>query len=140
MRGVDSEKSAVRFSPRNAKSRWSRVNKDKAEKLIAKGKMTPAGLAAIEEAKKSGNWDKAYVLRVPQQIPADLQEALQKNEEIWSNFQKFPPSRRNAYIYWLDDAKTSATRQKRIAEIIDRSAILKQPRPQPGEKWWQVRR
>ena len=140
MRGVDSEKSAVRFSPRKAKSRWSKVNKDKAEKMIAEGKMTAAGMTKIEDARESGAWASAYVLKEAQEIPADLQKALQQNKEIWSNFQKFPPSRRNGYIYWLDDAKTPATRQKRIAEIIDRSAVLKQPKPKPGEKWWQVRR
>ncbi|HLB27783.1 MAG TPA: YdeI/OmpD-associated family protein [Dehalococcoidales bacterium] len=140
MRGVDSEKSAVRFSPRKAKSRWSKVNKDKAEKMIAQGKMTAAGMTKIEDARESGAWASAYVLKEAQEIPADLQKALQQNKEIWSNFQKFPPSRRNGYIYWLDDAKTPATRQKRIAEIIDRSAVLKQPKPKPGEKWWQVRR
>src|SRR3990170_5364029 len=116
MRGVDSEKSAVRFSPRKAKSRWSKVNKDKAEKMIAEGKMKAAGLAKIEEAKKSGAWETAYVLKVAQVIPTDLQAALEMNKEAWDNFQKFPPSRRNGYIYYLNDARTAATRQKRIAE------------------------
>lgn len=138
MKGVDSEKSAVRFSPRKPKSRWSKVNKEKAEKLITEGKMTEAGMATIKEAKKSGAWAKAYVLKETQEIPADLREALSKNKESENNFRKFPPSRRNAYIYWLDDAKTSATRQKRIIEVVARSMILKQPKPEPGEKWWRV--
>lgn len=140
MRGVDSEKSAVRFSPRKDKSVWSRVNKDKAERLIKEGKMTPAGLAKIEAAKKSGAWDNTRALKVAQEIPADLQEALRKNLEAWDNFQKFPSSRRNGYIFYVNDAKTPATRQKRIADVVSFSMVLKQPKPQPGEKWWQVRR
>lgn len=138
MKGIDSEKSAVRFSPRKPKSIWSKVNKDKAEKLITEGKMTPAGMEKIEAAKKSGAWDNAYVLKVAQDIPADLQEALSKNKEAKANFQKFSPSRRNGYIYYLADAKTTATRQKRIADIIALSLQPKQPKPQPGEKWWQL--
>jgi uncharacterized protein YdeI (YjbR/CyaY-like superfamily) len=116
------------------------VNKDKAEKLIKEGKMTAAGMAKIEEAKKNGAWDNAYVLKVAQEIPADLQEVLKKTPEAWDNFQRFPPSRRNGYIYYLNDAKTPATRQKRIADVVSFSMVLKQPKPQPGEKWWQIRR
>jgi uncharacterized protein YdeI (YjbR/CyaY-like superfamily) len=140
IRGVDSEKSAVRFSPRKPKSVWSKVNKDKAEKLIADGKMTAAGMVKIEAAKKGGAWDNAYVLKVAQEIPADLKESLSRNRKAEANFRKFPPSRRNGYIYYLNSAKTPATRQKRIVEIIERSMALNRPKPQPGEKWWQVRR
>jgi uncharacterized protein YdeI (YjbR/CyaY-like superfamily) len=140
VRGVDGEKSAVRFSPRKPKSNWSKVNKDRAEKLIAEGKMAAAGMAKIDAAKKSGAWESAYVLKVAQEIPSDLQEALSRNKEAEANFRKFPPSRRNAYIYYLNAAKTPATRQKRITEVIERSIVLKQPKPQPGEKWWQVKK
>lgn len=127
MRGVDSEKSAVRFSPRKAKSRWSKVNKDKAEKLIEQGKMVPAGLAKIEEAKKGSNWDNAYSTRMIEGIPPDLEEALSANQEAWKNFQRFATGYRNTYIYWVNDAKTSETRKRRIAEVVARSAINKKP-------------
>lgn len=140
VKGIDSEKSGLRFSPRKARSSWSKINKDKAEKMIKEGKMTAAGLVKIEEAKKSGAWVNAYVLREAQDIPDDLKEALAGNKEAWNNFQSFAPSHRNAYIYWLNDAKTPETRQRRIAEVVTRSAMPKQPRPEPGEKWWQVRR
>jgi uncharacterized protein YdeI (YjbR/CyaY-like superfamily) len=140
MRGVDSEKSAVRFSPRRPGSIWSKVNKDKAEKLIAEGRMTAAGMAKIEAAKKTGAWDRASVLKVAQEIPADLREALSGNKAAEENFSKFPPSRRNGYIYYVNDAKAPATRRKRIAEVVERSMVLKQPKPRPGEKWWRVKR
>src|SRR3972149_6842154 len=71
VKGIDNEKSGLRFSPRKAKSRWSKTNKDKAERLIREGRMTPAGLAKIEEAKKGGVWDSAYVTHQSEmEIPA----------------------------------------------------------------------
>ena len=140
VKSVDSERSAVRFSPRKPKSIWSKINKDKAERLIKEGKMTPAGLAKIEEAKKSGAWDKAYATREVWEIPADLNQALAGNKEAWDRFQKFTNSQRNVYIFWINDAKTAVTRQRRIAEVVVRAAMPKQPKPEPGEKWWRTRR
>jgi uncharacterized protein YdeI (YjbR/CyaY-like superfamily) len=116
------------------------VIEDGAERLIAGGKMTAAGLAKIKAAKKSGAWEKAYILNIAQELPPDLKKALSRCKEAMANFLKFPPSRRNACIYYLNDAKTPATRQKRIAEIIERSMLLKHPKPQPGKKWWQIKR
>jgi len=140
VKGIDNEKSGLRFSPRKAKSRWSMVNREKAERLMKEGKMTPSGLAAIEAAKKSGAWENAYVLDKAIDIPADLEEALAQNKLADAAFRSLPPSRRNAYIYHLDDAKTPETRQKRIGEVIRIAMQPKQPKPQPGEKWWQIPR
>ncbi len=140
VKGIDKEKSAIRFSPRKPKSLWSKTNKDKAEKLIQEGRMTPAGLAKIEEARKSGNWDNAYASGQPQEIPADLTRALEKNKEAWNSFLGFSDSHKNAYIFWINDAKTPVTRQKRIADVVVRAAMPKQPKPEPGEKWWRTRR
>lgn len=133
---IDEERFANRYSPRKAKSRWSKTNKDKAENLIREGKMTASGLAKIEEAKKSGAWGNAYLTRDASQILADLKEALLKNEEAWKNFQGFTNYRQNAYFQFVNDAKTTATRQKRIAEVVAMAMTPKQPRPKPGEKWW----
>jgi uncharacterized protein YdeI (YjbR/CyaY-like superfamily) len=95
--------------------------------MIKEGRMTEAGLAKIEEAKKSGAWANAYVLREMQEIPADLKEALSANKEAWKNFQRFATGYRNTYIYWVNDAKTSGTREKRIAEVVARSAVNQKP-------------
>ena len=59
IKSVDTESYMLRYVPRKPGSAWSKLNKDRAEELLRQGKMMPAGLAAIEEARKSGNWDKA---------------------------------------------------------------------------------
>ena len=58
MRPVDEERYRLRFTPRRAKSNWSEVNKERAERLIHEGRMAEAGLARIEEAKRDGRWDR----------------------------------------------------------------------------------
>jgi uncharacterized protein YdeI (YjbR/CyaY-like superfamily) len=126
MKSIDAEKFANRFAPRKAKSRWSQTNKNKAERLIEEGRMTPAGLAAIEQAKKSGAWDKAYVTnQSEEEVPPDFAEALAGNKAASDNFQRLRTSYRNAYIHWVADAKTAPTRQKRIAELVMRLALNK---------------
>ena len=97
--------------------------------------MTPSGMATIQAAKENGNWANAYATREEWEIPADLEKALAENKEAWEIFHKFSNSHRNPYIYWVNDAKTQATRQKRIAGVITRITAPKKPKPQPGEKW-----
>ena len=121
LRRVDDERFVLKYTPRKANSVWSKVNKDKAEQLIKAGKMTTAGMAKIEEAKKNGNWDNAYTSLIKDTLPADLKQALLKNKKAWYNFQKFATTYRNMYTGWLNSAKTDATRQKRIIEILYRS-------------------
>jgi uncharacterized protein YdeI (YjbR/CyaY-like superfamily) len=79
MRSIDGEKFILRFSPRKAKSVWSKINKEKAELLISQGRMTSAGLAKIEEAKNTGLWEAAYTTRRKDTVPGDLEAALSKN-------------------------------------------------------------
>jgi uncharacterized protein YdeI (YjbR/CyaY-like superfamily) len=121
LRRRDDESFILKYTPRKANSVWSKVNRDKAEQLIKSGKMTPAGLVKIEEAKKNGNWDNAYTSLIKDELPDDLTRALIQNKKAWWNFQKFAATYRNMYIGWVNDAKTEATRQKRIKEIIYRS-------------------
>jgi uncharacterized protein YdeI (YjbR/CyaY-like superfamily) len=106
---------------------WSRINKDKAEQLIARGRMTPAGLARIEETKKNGSWDAAYTNRVRDKIPPGLEKALKENLMAWTNFKNFANTYLNRYIGWIMSAKTEATRAKRIAEVVKRSALNQKP-------------
>ncbi|MBI2849644.1 MAG: YdeI/OmpD-associated family protein [Chloroflexi bacterium] len=120
MKKIDEERFANRFSPRKAKSRWSKTNKEKAEKLINENKMAPAGLAKIEEARQSGAWDNAYATRETLEIPTDLKEALSGNKEAWNNFQRFTNYQRNSYIHHVNDARTPGTRQRRIAWVVAR--------------------
>src|SRR5919107_2755689 len=72
----DDEFWLVRFTPRGPKSKWSQINVDTATKLLADGRMTPAGLAEVEKAKADGRWDAAYAPQSKAEIPDDLQAAL----------------------------------------------------------------
>ena len=121
LRRVDDERFVLKYTPRKPNSIWSKVNRDKAIQLIKDGKMTPAGLAKINEAKKNGNWDNAYTSLIKDTLSGDLKLALMKNKKAWWNFQKFSTTYRNMYIGWVNDAKTETTRQKRITEVIYRS-------------------
>jgi uncharacterized protein YdeI (YjbR/CyaY-like superfamily) len=127
LRSVDGDSFALRFSPRKAKSAWSKINKEKAELLIAQGRMTNAGSAKIEEAKKNGLWEDAYTNRKKGMIPTDLVSALSANRVAWANFHGFANSYRNMYIGWVAGAKTNETRKRRIAEVVKRSILNKKP-------------
>ena len=125
LRRVDAESFILRFSPRKAKSVWSLVNKERAERLMKSGRMTEAGLVKILEAKRNGIWDIAYTNKTKDSIPADLKEALMREKEAWDNFQRFANSYRNMYIGWVNSAKTDKTRMKRIKKIVERSLLNK---------------
>ena len=121
LKRLDAERFMLRFSPRRANSVWSKINKERAERLMKSGRMTAAGLVKIEEAKKSGFWDNAYTNKTKEAIPLDLKEALMKDKKAWGNFQNFANSYRNMYIGWVNNAKTTETRVKRIQKIVQQS-------------------
>ncbi len=127
MKSIDAEKFILKYSPRRPKSVWSKINRERAEKMTASGKMTAAGLAAIELAKNNGNWDAAYTNAIRDEMPLDLKEALAAMPQAMTNFEAFANSYRNMYIGWVLGAKTEGTRQKRIAEVVSRSFLNKKP-------------
>ncbi len=122
LRKLDDERFKLRYSPRRPKSPWSRINRNKAEKLIQSGQMTAAGLARIEEAKKTGLWQRAYTNKTREKMPSDLKAALLKNKTAWSNFRKFANTYRNMYIGWIASAKTAETRKKRIVKVVEQAS------------------
>jgi uncharacterized protein YdeI (YjbR/CyaY-like superfamily) len=127
LKSIDKEKHMIKFSPRKQKSVWSKINKEKAEMLIASGKMMPAGLEKIEEAKRNGLWHSAYTNKVKEKMPLDLKQALQKNPAAWEYFQGLANSYRNMYIGWINSAKTKETRKKRLREVVLRSSKNMKP-------------
>ncbi len=127
IKSIDADKYILKYSPRRPKSVWSKINRERAEKAIAMGKMTVAGLAAIEVARRNGNWDAAYTNTARDEMPPDLKEALESNPLAMNNFEGFANSYRNMYIGWVTGAKTPETRQKRIAEVVSRSLLNKKP-------------
>lgn len=105
------------FSPRNAKSGWSAINKAKVERLIASKKMRPAGMRMIELAKERGTWTAldAYDAAVE---PADFQKALAGNKAARKYWEAFPLSARKGILHWIATAKRPETRAKRIEETV----------------------
>jgi uncharacterized protein YdeI (YjbR/CyaY-like superfamily) len=118
LRRIDEERFALRFSPRKAGSVWSKINKERAQKLIDQKKMAPAGLATVEDAKKSGKWDNAYTNQIRDAVPSDLKEALTREPVAWKNFKNFANSYQNMYVGWVLQAKTQKTRQMRIEKVV----------------------
>ncbi len=112
---LDEERSMLWFAPRKLGSGWSRPNKERVERLIAAGLMTPAGMAKIEAAKADGSWSLLDAVE-NLEIPPDLAEALDAYPPAATNFAAFPPSAKRAILQWIVQAKTPATRAKRIAE------------------------
>lgn len=125
LKKLDEEKFKLRYSPRRPKSPWSRINREKAEKLIQSGRMAAAGLARIEEAKKSGLWQRAYTNKTREKMPSDLKAALRRNKAAWENFRKFANTYRNMYIGWVVGAKTAETRKKRIDRVVSQASADK---------------
>ncbi len=105
----------LQFTPRKAKSNWSKLNRERAEKMIQEGLMTEAGQLFIDTAKKSGKWNASVEADV---IPPDLKKVFDKKKKAFQNFQSFPPSSRRLIIQWIIDAKKVETRQQRIKKTV----------------------
>jgi uncharacterized protein YdeI (YjbR/CyaY-like superfamily) len=114
-RPLDDARSQLLLTPRKASSGWSRPNKQRVERLIASGLMTPAGLAVIDRAKLDGSWtalDDAWNLVEPEALVV----ALDADPAARRHWDAFPPSAKRAILEWIGTAKRPATREKRIAE------------------------
>lgn len=114
-RTLDQERTMLLLSPRKAGSGWSKVNKERIERLIAQDMMAAPGLAKIERAKADGSWwrlDQVEALI----IPDDLARALASYEGATANFEAFPRSAKRGILEWIMQAKRLETRAKRIQE------------------------
>jgi uncharacterized protein YdeI (YjbR/CyaY-like superfamily) len=107
-----------KFTPRGTKSIWSKVNRKKAEELIESGQMKPAGLRAVEEAKRDGRWDAAYDSPSGATVPEDFQAELDRNAEAKAFFVTLNSANRYAILWRIQTAKKAETRAKRIREFI----------------------
>jgi len=114
--GVDDERGKLYFAPRKARSAWAATNKARVERLIAEGRMAPAGLAAIQRAKDNGDWE---VLDAVErlEVPGDLTAALAGHGDAAANFARFPPSARKQMLAWAVTARRPETRATRIEAI-----------------------
>lgn len=114
----DDEYWLVRFTPRKARSKWSRVNRDRAAALMAEGRVRRSGLAQIEAAKADGRWDAAYAPARSAQVPADLQQALDASPRASAFFATLKGANRYAILYRIGAVKRPETRARKIAEFV----------------------
>ena len=99
------------------KSNWSKANRERAENMLALGRMTPIGQKLSDLAKATGTWE-ALIDVQNSVIPADLQLQLNHNQLALKNFQAFSPSSKRIILEWILNAKKNVTRQKRIDETV----------------------
>ncbi len=107
-----------RFTPRKPRSSWSQKNRAHAEKLIADGRMTPAGQARVDAAKAGGRCDTAYAGGKTAEVPADFLAALEGNPVAKATYEKLDARNRFALYYRLTTANRPETRAKRMAEFL----------------------
>lgn len=127
---VDEERSILWMSPRKPGTGWSRLNKQRIERLMADGSMAPAGLAKIEAARRDGSWtalDSSEAL----EVPPDLEQALAAHPDAARHFAAFPPSTRKNILQWIASARRPETRAARVAEtarLANENVRANQPR------------
>ncbi len=107
-----------RFTPRGPRSKWSKINCAAVDRLRAQGRLTPAGQAQVEAAKRDGRWKAAYASQRTITIPRDLQAALIARPHAKEFFQALDSKNRYAILYRLQDAKQAETRQRRLQKFV----------------------
>ena len=122
---IDSQKKAFdehswiqKFSPRGPKSLWSKINRDKVAALTEAGRMEPAGIRAVEQAKEDGRWDAAYDSQRNATIPDDLQAALDAHPAARDFFATLNGANRYAVLFRVQTAKKPETRARRIETLV----------------------
>jgi uncharacterized protein YdeI (YjbR/CyaY-like superfamily) len=114
-RKLDEDRSMLWLAPRQPGSGWSKLNKDRVERMIAAGQMTQAGLAKIEAAREDGSWNALDSIEALE-IPPDLGAALDSYPDAREFFEAFPRSVRRGILEWIANAKRAETRARRIEE------------------------
>ncbi len=118
-----------RFTPRRARSTWSKRNIGIIERLVAEGRMRPCGLAAVERAQADGTWDAAYAGAATIQTPDDLQAVLGANRAAAEVFAQLDGANRYAVLYRITTARRPDTRARRIEQLVDMLAQGKMIHP-----------
>jgi len=115
---LDDEKFGRKFTPRTRNSRWSELNKKRAEEMIREGKMTEAGMALISEAKRNGEWYRVPSGKEELEIPLFFKKALMTNKKALDYFNTLAPTYKKHFVGWVSSAKREETRMKRLAEAL----------------------
>jgi uncharacterized protein YdeI (YjbR/CyaY-like superfamily) len=124
---IDSQRKALdqnfyiqRYSPRSARSPWSQLNRERAEKLIKTGQMTPAGMKVIELARQDGRWDVAYQSQKDFEPPVELLVALKKNRAAQKHFHELEKTAQYLLVLPLLKATTVKDQTREIAKIMEK--------------------
>ena len=123
-RKLDAERSQLLFTPRKARSGWSKVNKERLLRLEETGLLQPAGLAVIARAKENGTWESLDAAEAGT-VPDDLATALAADAVAARHFAAFSPSARKMILTWVLGARQPATRARRVAETVRLAALNK---------------
>ncbi len=107
-----------KFTPRGARSIWSKINREKVAALITSRAMKPAGLAEVTRAQQDGRWEAAYDAQSKATVPADLQAALDRNAKAAAFFRTLRGQNRYAILFRIHTAKKAETRARRIEQFV----------------------
>ena len=107
-----------RFMPRRPRSRWSKINREAATRLIEAGRMQPSGLHQVERAKADGRWDAAYDSPRTAEVPDDLERALSRSKRAREAFATLNQSSRYTILFAIQEAKRPETRARRIDRFV----------------------
>ena len=122
-----------RWTPRRARSIWSKINRDKALAYIEQGKMQPSGLAEVERARKDGRWDAAYDAVSKAEVPDDLLAAFAANPGAAEFFATLNSQNRYAVLFRIQTVKKAETRARKIAEYAAMLARHETLHPMPAK-------
>jgi uncharacterized protein YdeI (YjbR/CyaY-like superfamily) len=117
-RALDGSFFLQKFTPRRPRSVWSRINRDRAEQLISRGEMKPAGLREVERAKADGRWDTAYEPQSTATVPEDFAHELNRNPAAKAFFATLGSANRYAVLYRVRSAAKPETRAARIQRMV----------------------
>jgi uncharacterized protein YdeI (YjbR/CyaY-like superfamily) len=130
VRRLDERTYRQRFTPRRARSAWSKRNVGLVERLSGEGRMRPAGLLAVERARADGRWEAAYAGQATIEVPLDLAAALDATPAARAMFEILTSQNRYAVLLRVDSAKRADTRAQRIEQFVDMLARGETPYPQ----------
>ncbi len=118
-RSIDEDRYEHRFTPRKEVSKWSKLNKERALRMIEAGQMMPAGRKSIDLAKTSGRWTEPVIARTSFSMPPEFNERLKRNKKAATFFESLAPSYQRQYVAWIATAKRTETQKRRLDEAIE---------------------
>ena len=126
-RALDDRLWLQRFTPRRPRSRWSQINRERAEALERAGRLRPAGAAQVALAREDGRSEAVYPGQRAAEVPADLAAALDANPLARSHFDALDSANRYSILYRVTEAKRDSTRARRIAAFVEMLADGRRP-------------